>query len=120
MIDVGLMNDIEVNPESLELTVGPGARLFDISRELDRHGLALLSLPSGKGGTLTGWISTGGMGLELSFPLKPGTSLDFQMSEPKLSGSGKGDVLARVHIEVPKRVSKKERELLEQLKQVSG
>jgi molecular chaperone DnaJ len=39
---------------------------------------------------------------------------------PKLSGSGKGDVLARVRIEVPKRVSKKERELLEQLKQVGG
>jgi molecular chaperone DnaJ len=39
---------------------------------------------------------------------------------PKLSGSGKGDVLARVRIEVPKRVSKKERDLLEQLKQVSG
>ena len=35
---------------------------------------------------------------------------------PKLSGSGKGDVLARVHIEVPKRVNKKERELLEELK----
>ena len=62
LIDLGLMNGIEVNPESLELAVGPGARLFDISRELDRHGLALLSLPSGKGGTLTGWISTGGMG----------------------------------------------------------
>jgi molecular chaperone DnaJ len=39
---------------------------------------------------------------------------------PRLSGSGKGDVLARVRIEVPKRVSKKERELLEQLKQVNG
>ncbi len=39
---------------------------------------------------------------------------------PKLSGSGKGDVLARVRIEVPKRVSKKERELLEQLRKVSG
>ena len=37
---------------------------------------------------------------------------------PKLSGSGKGDVLARVRIEVPKRVNKKERELLEQLQRL--
>ena len=39
---------------------------------------------------------------------------------PKLSGSGKGDVLARVRIEVPKRVNKKERELLEELKKANG
>ncbi|HVH51990.1 MAG TPA: molecular chaperone DnaJ [Gaiellaceae bacterium] len=39
---------------------------------------------------------------------------------PKLSGSGKGDVLARVRIDVPKRVSKKERELLEELQKVTG
>jgi molecular chaperone DnaJ len=39
---------------------------------------------------------------------------------PKLNASGKGDVLARVRIEVPKRVNKKERELLEELKKVSG
>ncbi len=39
---------------------------------------------------------------------------------PKLSGSGKGDVLARVRIQVPKRVNKKERELLEELGKVSG
>ena len=36
---------------------------------------------------------------------------------PRLNGSGKGDVLARIHIEVPKRLNKKERELLEQLQQ---
>ena len=39
---------------------------------------------------------------------------------PRLNRSGKGDVLARLHIEVPKRVNKKERELLEELKRVTG
>jgi molecular chaperone DnaJ len=39
---------------------------------------------------------------------------------PKLSGKGKGDVLARVRIQVPKRVNKKERELLEELGKVTG
>jgi molecular chaperone DnaJ len=39
---------------------------------------------------------------------------------PRLSGSGKGDVLARVRIQVPKRVNKKERELLEELQKVAG
>jgi len=39
---------------------------------------------------------------------------------PRLQGSGKGDVLARVRIEVPKRVNKRERELLEELRKVTG
>jgi molecular chaperone DnaJ len=37
---------------------------------------------------------------------------------PKLKGGGKGDVLARLKISVPKKPSKKERELLEQLQKV--
>jgi len=39
---------------------------------------------------------------------------------PRLNGSGKGDVLARVRIQVPKRVNKKEKELLEQLQELGN
>jgi molecular chaperone DnaJ len=38
---------------------------------------------------------------------------------PKLAGGGKGDVLARLRIEVPKRLNKKQRELLEELRRVT-
>jgi molecular chaperone DnaJ len=39
---------------------------------------------------------------------------------PKLKGSGRGDVLARVRVNVPKKLSKRERELLEELQKASG
>jgi molecular chaperone DnaJ len=39
---------------------------------------------------------------------------------PHLKSSGHGDLIARVKIEVPKKLSKKERELLEQLKEASA
>jgi molecular chaperone DnaJ len=39
---------------------------------------------------------------------------------PKLKGSGRGDVLARVKIQIPKKLSKKQRELLEELKKAGA
>ena len=39
---------------------------------------------------------------------------------PKLSGGGRGDVLARLRIQVPKRLNKKQRELLEELRRVGA
>jgi molecular chaperone DnaJ len=38
---------------------------------------------------------------------------------PKLSGSGKGDLIARLRVSVPKKMTKKEREALEELQKVS-
>jgi DnaJ-class molecular chaperone len=39
---------------------------------------------------------------------------------PKLKGSGRGNVLARVKLTVPKKLSKKEREAIEALRDASG
>jgi molecular chaperone DnaJ len=39
---------------------------------------------------------------------------------PKLSGGGNGDVLARLKIDVPKRLNKKQRELLEELRKAGA
>jgi molecular chaperone DnaJ len=39
---------------------------------------------------------------------------------PKLKGGGKGDLLARLRLTVPQKMSKRERELLEELRKVGG
>jgi molecular chaperone DnaJ len=39
---------------------------------------------------------------------------------PKLKGSGRGDLIARVRLTVPSKLSKAEREAIEQLRDISG
>ncbi len=62
VIDLNRMDTIEVDPEALQITVGPGARFTDIHAKLDSQNLTLLTMTSGKGGTVAGWMATGGMG----------------------------------------------------------
>jgi len=57
--------------------------------------------------------------------VKPGTTDGTMLrvkgkGAPKLKGSGRGDLLARVKIQVPKKLSKKQRELLEELKKAGA
>jgi molecular chaperone DnaJ len=61
----------------------------------------------------------------VSLRVKPGTQDGTLLrvkgkGAPKLKGSGRGDVLARVGVAVPKRLKKRERELLEELQKVSS
>jgi len=61
----------------------------------------------------------------VSLKVKPGTQDGTLLrvkgkGAPRLKGSGRGDVLARVRVAIPKRLNKRERELLEELQKVSG
>jgi DnaJ-class molecular chaperone len=38
---------------------------------------------------------------------------------PKLKGGGRGDLLARLKLQVPKRLNKRQRELLEELQKIT-
>ena len=117
LIDLERMDTIEVDPQSLQLTVGPGARFLDIGRELARHGLSLLSMTSGKGGTLTGWIATGGMGfgtfrhgpvrnqlISLRVVTPDGSLRDLKANDPELgyflSTEGQMGIIVRVTLRV--------------------
>jgi molecular chaperone DnaJ len=63
-------------------------------------------------------------GGRVSLKVPPGTQDGRQLrirgqGAPKLSGGGKGDLIARLGVSVPKKLSKKEREALEELQKLS-
>lgn len=62
----------------------------------------------------------GPVSLKVPAGSQPGKLLKLKgRGAPKLKGGGKGDLLARVKVAVPEKLSKKERELLEELRKVS-
>ena len=62
----------------------------------------------------------GAISLKVPAGSQPGKLLKVKgRGAPKLSGGGKGDLLARLKLTVPQKVGKRERELLEELRKVS-
>ncbi|MGZ4360096.1 MAG: molecular chaperone DnaJ [Gaiellaceae bacterium] len=62
----------------------------------------------------------GSISLKVPAGTEPGKLLRVRgQGAPKLNGSGRGDLLARIRLTVPKKLSKAEREALEQLQHVS-
>jgi molecular chaperone DnaJ len=63
----------------------------------------------------------GPISLKVPAGAQPGKLLKVKgRGAPKLKGGGKGDLLARLKLNVPQKVSKRERELLEELRKVGG
>jgi len=72
------------------------------------------------GGTVEAPTPEGAVSLKIPSGTEDGKLLRIKgRGAPRLKGDGKGDVLARVRIQVPKKISKKQRELLEQLDRTS-
>jgi molecular chaperone DnaJ len=110
---------------------GPAGDLFVIARVGDsplyeRRGADLIvDVPVGYADAALGasvQVPTpeGPISLKVPAGSQPGKLLKIKgRGAPKLKGGGKGDLLARLKLIVPEKVSKKERELLEELRKVA-
>jgi molecular chaperone DnaJ len=98
----------------------------DASKIYERRGDDLLvqvpvSYPTAAlGGTVEVPTPEGAVSLKVPAGSEDGKLLRIKgRGAPHLNGSGSGDVLARIRIEVPKRLTKKQRELLEELRKAT-
>ncbi len=63
LLEMSRFDEIQVDRLAAVAVIGAGARLKQIHRVLAAQGLALKTYPSNLGGTLAGWFSAGGLGL---------------------------------------------------------
>ena len=110
---------------------GPAGDLFVVARVADsplyeRRGADLVvDVPvsyadAALGASLEVPTPEGPISLKVPAGSQPGKLLKVKgRGAPRLQGGGKGDLLARLKLTVPEKVSKKERELLEELRKVS-
>jgi len=112
---------------------GPGGDLYVVSRVAEsptyrRRGVAdlLVEVPvsfptAALGGRVDVPTPDGPVSLKIPAGSEDGKLLKIKgRGAPKLKGGGKGDLLARVKIDVPKKLNKRSRELLEEFQKVSG
>jgi molecular chaperone DnaJ len=111
---------------------GPAGDLFVVARVADsplyeRRGADLIvDVPVSYadlalGASLEVPTPDGPISLKVPAGSQPGKLLKVKgRGAPKLNGGGKGDLLARLKLTVPEKHSKKQRELLEELRKVSG